>query len=287
MSAIAVEERAAILHVAVSAALQDRGLDERERRRLGQWRDLLGRWDGAMEESSGAAAQRLGRRAAAEFAFDAALATCSADGLRSDDETRFLARLAGALELSHPHIVWRATIADALATMSLASGAALPAERGEEAVMNAARKCAALALLGQPLALLAIVAIELRLLHRLVGEPDRPADGRAARALVLQVGGGLASQVVDVLDAQLADANPDDAGAPARTAARRAFAHAFAIGDLALRPIAPGAVAGADYPGRTAAGESRFAPHVGSIEALAGRIDPLRLPAFVREEPSA
>lgn len=290
---LATQEHRAILHVAACAALRDRGLDERERRRLTEGPCGARSPDDAPfqdpDDGLEAAIGRLGRPAARELAFDAALAACSADGLRTNDETRFLAHLGRTLGLPHPHIVWRAAIADGLATAPLEDGLEVPVRHDRDQIARAATRCGALAFSAEPLAALAVVAVELRLLHRLVGEGAGAADARAARALVLQLGGGLASQVLDVVSAQLLpqEAIEDDAaGAPAGAAARRAFAHAFAIGHLALGRTEPGAVASAAYLDRYATGEAQFPSHQTSIEALAERVDPLRLLAFVREEAS-
>jgi hypothetical protein len=53
------------------------------------------------------------------LAYEVAAGACAADGLRTDAETRFLARLGAALGLSQPEIATVAATADALSTAPL------------------------------------------------------------------------------------------------------------------------------------------------------------------------
>jgi uncharacterized protein (DUF697 family) len=291
----------AVLRIALLAAAAGGPADAREAERLA----AVGRRNAGQPAEPPARvaslqpADRIGDAAAAlgdchvrRLAYEVAVGTCAADGLRSADETRFLARLGAALGLDQPAIVSIASIADALATVPLASlsspgvpavDSAPPAPSELDALIrDSAVTCAALAGMPDLAAAMAVIPLQCKLVFRIGrtygGEPTRAE----ARELLLSLGAGATAQFVEQVERRLAAPPMERSG----EASVVAFALALAIGHGARCHFTRGAAAAA----RDAFAE-RFeqalllAPQVDeSIEQRAHSIDLRRLVQFVRAQ---
>lgn len=121
-------EQKAILTVAMLAAFADGSKADREREEVRRVAESLG---GDLNLAAvyqdvllkrvdvSAVVAQLGSPELRQLAYELAVGVCDADGLRNEQETRFLATLGGALGLSQPQMAEPAATADALATVPL------------------------------------------------------------------------------------------------------------------------------------------------------------------------
>jgi uncharacterized protein (DUF697 family) len=157
-------------------------------------------------------------------------------------------------------------------------------------VSSAAVACGALALTAEPLAALAAIALQLRLVQRLAqarGTDPGPAE---TREHLLAAGIGLVSQYTEIIARQLLPAGGEALVAATdvfpQAAARFAFANAWVVGERTrLGPADDGfghahAEAGS---GDLVRGAELFTRHAGAIEQQARRIDVAQLVRLVRE----
>jgi hypothetical protein len=289
--------RPVILRIAFDAAQVDGRLDPRDRRRLDAWAAQRA-ISADRPLATGVVLRCLPDPHLRRMAFEAALGACSADRLRSAEETRYLADLGRTLGLSLPQIAAPAATADALVTMPLPDPTSADAPAGgEESLLRAARACAALGAVATPLATLAAIVVQRRLVFRIVSERGAMLDEEGVRDRLL-AGAGLAAQYVELCAAYLEPhgiepdgVEPDDAdgaadgATPSHAAARVAFAHAFAASTLARRTESdggPDADSAAVYRDAFDDGARRFAAEVEAIESLRRALGTTRLPAFVR-----
>jgi uncharacterized protein (DUF697 family)/tellurite resistance protein len=192
----------ALLQVGIAAALADGVCDERERSHL----DALARAAGA--ESSAALAQdaalrpdladRLGTPEARQAAYDLAVAVCHADGVANEAETRFLANLRSALRLSDASVAQGTQTAGTLARAPVA-GAPLgdAAASTEDTILQTSILAAALELLPQSLATMAVIPLQLRLVYQIGQKYGQKLDADQAKDLLATFGIGAATQVLD------------------------------------------------------------------------------------------
>jgi hypothetical protein len=295
-----LEERLAILRIGLEAGLVDGQVEDGERQRLSAWperlRAIRGRAVAAGSVEAAVAALRLPE--SRHRAFETALGACSADGLRSDAETRFLAHLGRTLGLSLPEIAGTAAIADALATLAPSAGptgeATSAASDGDEAILSAAVTCGALGFRAHPVAAMGIIPLQIQLLHRIGRAHGLDVGPAGARKRLLTTGAGLASQYLEVVAQLEPDGSPpsslaEGADDPERCwpAAQCAFARTFAIGELARRDYSPGiaASAGAAVLGELLAeGMERAARHADGVARKSGEVDITRLLRLVRAQ---
>src|SRR4030095_6547243 len=148
------------------------------------------------------------------LAFELAVGVCDADGLRNESETRFLAELGRALGLDTPAIAEVAADADELATLPLpatsasetakAVGSTDDAQDLDAVILNAAIVNGALELLPQTIASMAIIPLQLRLVHRIGRAYGVETDATQGRELLATLGVGLAGQYVEQIARRLA-----------------------------------------------------------------------------------
>jgi uncharacterized protein (DUF697 family) len=125
-------EQKAILTIALLAAFADGSKGEREREEVRRVAESLRPADGSelnvaaiyqdvllKRVNVAAAAASLVTPELRQLAFELAVGVCDADGLRNEQETRFLAELGNALALTQPQMAEPAASADALATVPL------------------------------------------------------------------------------------------------------------------------------------------------------------------------
>lgn len=285
-----VKEQRAILAIALSAAFADGTQDERERAQLRRVAEaletgpdfnlsallqdvLLGRVD------LSALAADLDTPELRRLAFELAVGVCDADGLRNDAETRFLADLGRSLGLTQPQIVEPAVTTDAIATAALAPGTAkataAPAEALDKLILDTAITNGALELLPQSLATVAILALQMRMVHRIGAAHGYQLDRSGVKDFLAAAGVSLTGQYLEqigrgIVGGLFGAVAGNIVGAIARgaTGAAFSFATTYALGEIAKQYYAGGRVMSA------AMLQQAYAAILGQAKALQARYQP-------------
>jgi uncharacterized protein (DUF697 family)/tellurite resistance protein len=233
-------EKTSLLTIALLAAFADGTQGEAERAEVRRVAESLASPDLNLpalvqdvllqRASTASAAAGLTSAALRQLAYELAVGVCDADGLRNDQETRFLTELGQALGLSGPQMAEPTLTADALATAPLdevaagtSPGAAPAAPRSDaeldRMVLNYAIMNGALELLPQSMASMAIIPLQMKMVYRI------------GKAHGYELIGGLFGKVAGGM-----------AGALARgaTGAAFSFATTYALGQVARRYYAGG-----------------------------------------------
>jgi uncharacterized protein (DUF697 family)/tellurite resistance protein len=240
------------------------------------------------------------------LAFELAVGVCDADGLRNEDETRFLAELGRQLGLDQPAIAEAAVDADELATMPLTAAAAgtardvvaatpaVSAAELDKMILNASILNGALELLPQSLASMAIIPLQMRLVHRIGKAHGYEADKAQIGDLLATLGVGLTGQYLETIGRKLVGGLFGKvagglAGSLARgaTGAALSFATTYAIGEVARRYYAGGRVMSTELLKRTftellSQGKAMQAQYLPQIEQQARTLDVNRIVQMVR-----
>jgi uncharacterized protein (DUF697 family)/tellurite resistance protein len=320
------DEVRATLTVALMAAFADGAKDEREREAVRKVADALGAGAGIdlpqiyrevliTRPDLGAVAARLTTAEARQLAYELAVGVCEADGRRQPAEQEFLARLAAALQLPGEATRVVDDGAAAVAAAAAAEPAPGPAPAPSEGpatgtvlgaanvapaeldrmILNASITNAALELLPESLATMAIIPLQLRLVHRIGRAHGYPMDMSNARDFVATLGVGLTGQYLEQFGRKLlGGALGKLGGGLGRGLGRQAassgmsFATTYAIGRVAQRYYAAGRQMDAAQLKSTFAGlleEARLlAPRYrAEIEQKAQGIDTRELVALVRQ----
>ena len=205
-------DREPIVAIAVLAALADgtQGADEQAEieaaaARLGLAPGARGAAPAAASEQGlTALAGRLSDIEARRAAWQTALAVVYADGVASGPEQRFLAALRDALGLGASEAREPERSADALARAPVAqlpaeAGAAAPSSEAalDELILTQAKFTGALELLPDKLANIAIIPLQLRLVHRVGQHYGRQLDAEQVQDLAATLGIGAAAQIVE------------------------------------------------------------------------------------------
>jgi uncharacterized protein (DUF697 family)/tellurite resistance protein len=304
------EERKALLTIAVAAACADGAQDDRERDALRRVVEslqlgpqvnmaevlqdvLLGHTD------LHALAAALSTPALRQLAFELAVGVCDADGLRNETESRFLADLGLALDLTPPQMAEPAANADALvaAPPAPAPDGTAPIDDAalDRMILDTAITNGALELLPQTLATMAILALQMRLVYRIGAAHGEQLDRAHLRDFLAAAGVSLAGQYLEqigrgIVGGLFGAAAGNLVGALARgaTGAMFSFATTYALGQVAKRYYAGGRVMSAAMLQEAYAAmledakvlQARYRPQ---IAQRAGSIDGSRLAALVRE----
>ncbi len=271
-------ERRALLAIALLAAFADASKTGPERDEVRRVAEALAADAGGTDLAALYHDVLLGRgslaQAAADLAhgsielrqlgYEFAVGVCDADGLRNEAETRFLGELGHALGLTQPQMVEPAINADALATLPLDETAAAPrSDQGTGAtavgpaardeaeldamVLNCAILSGALELLPQSLASMAIIPLQMKMVHRIGRFHGHDLERGQIRDLFAAVGIGMTGQYLETIARRLAggllgSVADGMAGGLARAATGVAFSFAttYALGQVALRYYAGG-----------------------------------------------
>ena len=297
----------AIMAIALMAALADGRNDERER---AEWRRVADALGGRLDLAA-LLTQVLERRVSLEglvpvlvtpesrrLAFELAVGVCDADGLRNEAETRFLAELGQRLGLDQPAIVETAMAADQLATQPLTSAEAVTAvspgvqvdgihdEAIDQLILDASVLNGALELLPQSLASMAIIPLQMRLVHRIGRMYGAEADKAQIRELLTTVGVGITGQYLDQIARRLLrgwfGGGPVAALAGGATGSMLSFATTYAIGHVARRYYAEGRAMSTELLQRAFTelrqkAETLCAQYLPQIEERARSLDPARI----------
>lgn len=296
-----------LLTIALTAAFADGAKDDRERTRL---RELASRLAGDRIDLAELDRKVLLERAplaeivrplatpeVRRYAYELAVAVVDADGVHNDAEGAFLRDLASALGL--PADAAAKTVADADA---IAATTAAPAVEGkvmpdaaalDRKILDASITSAALELLPETLASMAILPLQVRLVYRIGQAHGYELDQGHVKELLAALGVGLTGQYLEQFGRRLLGGLLGSVlGGVGRAVGHQAassgisFATTWALGQLAKQYYGGGRTLDMDKL------EAAFAPLVGQGRALVQRyggeiaerarsIDVSHLPALI------
>jgi len=306
-----------ILTIALMAAFADGLKDERERSAVRRVAESLGADAGldlpALYTQVLTAKPDLAQVAGAlqsselrQLAYEVAVGVCEADGSRGPAESEFLAGLAAVLGLpaSVTSSVDRTAgeLSDAppaAETAAPVSGTVLgkssmPDAEMDEIILNASITSAALELLPESIASMAIIPMQLRLVYRVGRSYGYEMDTGNARDFLATVGVGLTGQYLEQFGRKLLGGLFGGIGGKiGRTIGRQAassamsFATTYAIGRVAQRYYAAGRTLDAATLKQTFLAmldeAKALAPRYrDQIEQMTGRIDTRSLAALIK-----
>ena len=260
-------QQRAILTLCLMAAVADGASDERERAHL---KSITASLDaqGANDLSSvyeevllkkPSLPQVVGALTTPEsrqFAYEAAVGVCNADGVTSQAERDFLASLASALGLPAASAQAIAQTGDALAAAPLAGAAsdgtlvaAVPANPAEldKSILNYSILNGALELLPQSLASMAIIPLQMKMVYGIGKAYGYELDRGHIKDLLATLGVGLTGQYVEQFGRRLIGGLLGSIGGgllrgmgSVGTGAAFSFATTYALGQVAKRYYAGG-----------------------------------------------
>jgi uncharacterized protein (DUF697 family)/tellurite resistance protein len=254
-------ERNAILAIAIQAALVDGTTDDRERDQIRRVADsmpgdaeagLPSAYQSVLVEKRTVedAAAALTTPEARRFAYEMAVAVAEADGVRSDAERVFLDRLRGVLGVDAAPAAEMERQTQVLMTTPL-TGSASPARPDAAAldakILNFAILNGALELLPESLATMAIIPLQMKMVHEVGVAHGYALDRGHVTELLATVGVGVAGQAVEqvgrkILGGILGSIGGRMLGGLGRQAASSgvAFATTYALGQVAREYYASG-----------------------------------------------
>jgi uncharacterized protein (DUF697 family)/tellurite resistance protein len=304
------QETRSVLTIALMAAFADGLKDERERAVVKRVAEALGPDAGfdlpglyrdvllARPELAQVAAG-LQSDGARQLAYEMAVGVCDADGSQGPAEREFLQRLAAALGISSASAATTSSQADAIAEAvdaeqapqggaaggaavgAAAAGAAagtltgrpsMPDAEMDKLIINASVTNAALELLPETLASMAIIPLQVRLVYRIGKSYGYPMDSSNAKDFIATLGVGLTGQYLEQFGRKLLGGLLGGVGGGlGRTLGRQAassgmsFATTYALGRVAQRYYAGGRTLD------TAALKQTFTDLLGEARSLAPR----------------
>ncbi len=184
-----------------------------------------------------------------QLAYELAVGVCDADGLRNEQETRFLAELEQALGLTTAQTAKPLATADALATTPLdeVPARAAPDVDLDRMILNHSILNGALELLPQSMASMAIIPLQMKMVYRVGKAHGYELDRGHIKDLLAAMGVGLTGQYLEDVGRKLigglfGKAAGGLVGSLARGATGVAFSFAttYALGQVARRYYAGG-----------------------------------------------
>ncbi|MBW7902237.1 MAG: TerB family tellurite resistance protein [Rhodocyclaceae bacterium] len=267
------EQLDAILCIALFAAFADGVKDDREREEVRRIAESLAGEAGAPDLARryqdvlmkrvtlAGAAGRLADAGERHLAYEMAVCVCDADGRQTDAERRFLDELRGLLGLAGGEAADLARTPDALAEAAAtaaapgataatppSAAAAAPSEAElDSTILNHAILAGALELLPQSWASMAIIPLQLKLVHRVGRMHGVELDQGHIREFLAAAGVGLTSQYLEqfgrkLIGGLLGKMAGKTVGKVGRAATGAAFSFAttWALGQVARRYYAGG-----------------------------------------------
>jgi uncharacterized protein (DUF697 family)/tellurite resistance protein len=303
-------EQRAILTVALMAAFADGMNDERERAAVEK---LVGNL-GSPGLNAAAIYQELQLRKpdlaevvkplvtpqSRQLAYEMAVGVAHADGGTSAAEAAFLASLAGALALPAPAAQASIQAANAVTTTPMAAAAPAPGVRAapdaaalDQTIHSAAITNAALELLPESLASMAIIPLQMKLVYRIGQAYGYELDGNSVKDFLATLGVGLTAQYLEQFGRKLLGGLLGGiAGGIGRSLGNQAassgmaYASTWALGQVARQYYAGGRTLDADKL-RAAFGplldqaREMGTRYAGEIQQRAQTIDLKNLPALI------
>lgn len=321
---LTLEETRAVLTVALLAAFSDGLKDDREREAVKRVADALGPDAGfdlpglyrdvllAKPDLAKVAAE-LQSPESRQLAYEMAVGVCDADGAQGPAEKQFLAKLAEALSLPAAAASATSARADEVAEAAFAPTEAPAATASapvsgtvmgkanisdaemDKLILNASITNAALELLPETLASMAIIPLQMRLVSRIGKAHGYPMDRTHAKDFIATLGVGLTGQYLEQFGRKLLGGLLGGLGGGiGRGVGRQAassgltFATTYALGRVAQRYYAAGRTIDTATLKQTFASlldEARgLAPRYREqIEQKAGTIDVGSLASLVRQ----
>ncbi len=309
------DEIQGILTVSLLAAFVDGDKHERERaeiKRIAQglaadeslhlpslYQDVL-----LKRVSLATVATGLGSTASRQLAYEMAVCVCDADGVQSVAERAFLDEARAALSLATPAAAEFSQVADELASVPLAAGAApVTATPGQvavddaeldRAILNASVVNGALELLPEALSTMAIIPLQMKLVYRIGKEHGYELDRGHVKDFLATAGVGLTSQFMEQAGRKLLGGLLGKLGGGlARGVGNQAvssgmsFASTYALGHVAKRYYAGGRQLSAQmlkdaYASVIDEGRKLQRQHLPAIQDKARTLDAGKVLAMVR-----
>jgi uncharacterized protein (DUF697 family)/tellurite resistance protein len=301
------EQTRALVTIALAAMHADGGPHERERARLATLASRF-RAEGVDLEAverdlaqgrvdvEAVALSLAGERALAQLAYEVAVGVADSDGVHTPAEGQFLERLAASLKL--PPIESREIVAQADSIASAAGGATAPASADaaeiDKRILDASITNAALELLPETLASMAILPLQVRLVYRIGQAHGFELDSGHIKEFIATLGVGLTGQYLEQFGRRLLGGLVGSIlGGVGRSLGRQAassgmaFATTWAIGQVAKQYYGGGrtldsAKLKAAFTPLFERGQSMIAQYAPAIEERARSIDLRRLPELIR-----
>ena len=308
------EQTRALVTIALMAAFADGLKDERERSRIKAlaarlsdagldvdaiYEDVLLRKPGLSAIAGPLAADRN----VAQFAYEIAVGVADADGVHTPAEGAFLEQLASTLKLPANEAKQVVETADSIAASAATpplpterSGAARPdAAQIDKRILDASITNAALELLPESLASMAILPLQVRMVYRLGQAHGFDLDSGHIKEFIATLGIGMTGQYLEQFVRKLAGGVLGSmlggmGGAIGRQAASSgmAFATTWAIGQLANQYYAGGRTLDAArlktaFTPLVEQGQSMIARYGPAIEERARSINVRNLPQLIRQ----
>ncbi len=235
-----------------------------------------------------------------QFAYEMAVGVAHADGTTSALEATFLASLARALALPAPAAQAYVQSANAVTTTPMVAAMPAPGARAapdtaalDQTILSAAITNAALELLPESLASMAIIPLQMRLVYRIGQAYGYELEGGSVKDFLATLGVGLTAQYLEQFGRKLLGGLLGSiAGGIGRSIGNQAassgmaFASTWALGQVARQYYAGGRTLDADKL-RAAFGpllnqaRELGARYAGEIQKRAQTIDPSNLPALI------
>jgi len=279
------QETRSILTIALLAAFADGMKDERERAAVKRVAEVLGPETGfdfpalyrdvlLTKPDLATVAAGLQSDGARQLAYEMAVGVCDADGAQGPAEREFLQKLAAALGINGAAAAAASAQADEIAdaafdagpaTAAAAAGAAaaaagsqvatgtvtgrstMPDAEMDKTILNASIMNAALELLPESLASMAIIPLQVRLVYKIGKSYGYPMDMSHAKDFIATLGVGLTGQYLEQFGRKLLGGLLGGVGGGiGRTVGRQVassgmtFATTYAIGRVAQRYYAGG-----------------------------------------------
>jgi uncharacterized protein (DUF697 family)/uncharacterized tellurite resistance protein B-like protein len=264
------QQTRATLTVALMAAFADGLKDEREREAVKQVADALGGEAGIdlptlfrdvllSKPDLAQVVAPLDTPDLKQYAYEMAVGVAAADGAQNEAEKQFLEKLAAALGLPAANATETSARAAGIAAAAVDASPSTPAQgtvlgtagltqaEYDKMILDASIMNAALELLPESLASMAIIPLQLRLVYRIGKSYGYPMDMSQAKDFVATVGVGLTGQYVEQLGRKLLGGLLGGlAGGLGRAVGRQAassgmsFATTYALGRVAQRYYASG-----------------------------------------------
>ena len=303
-----------LVTIALMAALADGNADERERAhlrdvatRIGGGRIDLSMLDQAMPDRGSLAAtvRPLTSHDARRYAYELAVAVCNADGMHNAAEAGFLRDLASALGVPADNARQVVAQADeiAAATGVAAVASSDPAKAGhvmpnvadlDKQIVDASVTNAALELLPETLASMAILPLQVRLVYRIGKAYGYELDQGHIKEFIATLGVGLAGQYLEQFGRKLLGGllgavlgGLGRAVGNQAASSGMAFATTWALGQMAKQYYGGGrtldmAKLKASFEPLVQQGQALVQRYGGEIAQRARTIDVHNLPALVR-----
>jgi len=276
------QETRSILTIALMAAFADGLKDERERAAVKRVAEALGPEAGldlpglyrdvlVAKPDLAQVAAAVQSEGARQLAYEMAVGICDADGAQGPAEREFLQKLAAALNINGAAAAAASAEADAVAdaafepatgaaaaataaaataaaaTGTLTGRASMPDAEMDKMILNASITNAALELLPESIASMAIIPLQVRLVYRIGKSYGYPMDSSHAKDFIATLGVGLTGQYLEQFGRKLLGGLLGGIGGGlGRTVGRQAassgmsFATTYAIGRVAQRYYAGG-----------------------------------------------